>query len=271
MRLWLSHVRHVEAFVADHSELVDVWPAAGVDGLVLGPMVFDAREVLAHSRGEVLLPSPSGAEARATFTPQPGVYRTLGLTPPAAPAGDDAALRRRLDVALQAVKERGWQLWLFDPFAGAVAAGPNSRAELICDERARLSLAARLIDTAEAYPMADGLIIEEWADFDRLITPEFLAGLVDAELGAAASAVGDRAQLVPWIDRGRAPHDGDPITAAHLEQILCHTDAAGVERFLYFNATKVTEADWSVISRQCGTPWQPPSGDGWRPPDRPTL
>lgn len=462
MKFWISHIRNVETFVDDYPRLLEVWAAGGVDGLVLGPMTFGCAEILAHSRRtRVFRPAD---RARAPFDPAPDIYAKLGADVPPAPDGDDADLRQRLHTALQAVVDRGWELWLFDPFTGAVGPDLNDNATRILDPRARRSLAARMLDTIAAFPMATGVIIDgpawgfeiteidlrgmerrrlmfelpasgslckdlgydlgvlraaqdelerslhsltpqrvrlhatggtsgalsllagpghvewlrfradaltsfyeylkgvideyaahpmqlavcprtpaiapvagydyqrvadtvdvvmpklyywhrgydgligtawRWAttlmdwnhgltvrdaclvtrafygsamplldsliDFDRLITPEYLAELTALEAGRAVAAVADRARLVPWVDSGRAPHDGDPLTAAHLDATLNSVAGTGIDHFTYFNSTKLTAADWTMLCHHCGTPWDPRRAQGWLPPDLPTL
>ena len=42
MHLWMDVMRDLESVMADYERLFVAWAAGGVDGLVLGPMVFDA-------------------------------------------------------------------------------------------------------------------------------------------------------------------------------------------------------------------------------------
>lgn len=462
MKFWLSHIRNLETFVDDHPRLLDVWEAGGADGLVLGPLLFGCAEILAHSRRTRTF-RPAG-ETRAVFDPDPEIYAALGAETPTAPGGEDTDLRAKLYRALQAVVDRGWELWLFDPFIGAIGPDLNDNASRILDEQARISLAARMLDTIAAFPMATGVIIDgpawgfeiteidlqgmerrrlmfelpkssaaceplgydlaalrsaqdslqrklhtltpapvrlhapggmsgglellggpalaewmnfrvdgltsfyeymkrvideradhpvqlavcprtpaigptagydyhrisgivdvimpklyywhrgydgligtawRWAatltawnpeltirdaclvtrmlfgdamplvdsliDFDRLITPEYLHSLTLLEAGRSAAAIGDRSRVVPWVDSGRAPHDGDPLTAAHLDATLDAVAQTGIDHFTYFNSTKLTDADWTMLSHHCGTAWDPRHSRDWYPPDQPTL
>jgi hypothetical protein len=112
--------------------------------------------------------------------------------------------------------------------------------------------------------------LDSLADFDHLVTPEYVGELARTEAARVVAATGGRAQIVPWVDGGRAPHDGDPLSGAHLESTLLGAAEAGIDRVNYFNSNNMTAADWTVLSRICGQEWIPETG-GWRPPDRPTL
>jgi hypothetical protein len=47
-----------------------------------------------------------------------------------------------------------------------------------------------------------------------LDNPEFYSAVVGSESAKALAAVGgDATRCVPWLDSGRLPHDGDPMTA----------------------------------------------------------
>lgn len=461
MKFWLSHIRNIETFIDDYERLLDVWEAGGANGLVLGWLQFECGQTLSHSRGTQRFTEPGNT--RAVFDPNPAIYAAFDAPVPPAPDGDDRELRHRLQRAFQAVVDRGWELWLFDPFIGA-RAELNDNASQIVDSPMRTLMGARMLDTIAAFPMATGFIIDgpawgfeianldhtglatrrrmlelptdeaavaalgydlksliaaqdrldarlhsltpddvrlhapggavgamellggpgfaEWSkfrvdaltafytymkglvdehagrdvglaacprtpalgptagydyrrvaeimdvvmtklyywqrgydglvgtawrwastltawnpglsvrdacqvtrmifgdampvvdeliDFDRLLTPEYLYDLTRLEAGRAAAAIGDRAGHVPWVDSGRAPHDGDPLTAAHLDATLRAGRDVGVDQFTYFNSTNLTAADWTVLSHHCGTEWHPSDTPEWYPPDQPTL
>jgi hypothetical protein len=142
LHVWMDVMRGVEPIIADYERLFDAWAAGGVDGLVIGPMTF--------------------ADGAATFDPDPAVYQRLGVPAPPAPAARQPEQRVRLDRALQAAKDRGWQVWLFQPGIGGA---PRERAgSPIVDEQARAAWSARSIDTLQHYPMADGGVLDgpEW-------------------------------------------------------------------------------------------------------------
>jgi hypothetical protein len=74
--------------------------------------------------------------------------------------------------------------------------------------------------------------------------------------------------VVPWVDTGRIPHGGDPMTAGDLHRILEASANAGLQRFLFHNHGHLTTAEWSVISHWCGTPWVE-DPEGYWPPATP--
>jgi hypothetical protein len=82
--------------------------------------------------------------------------------------------------------------------------------------------------------------------------------------------VEDKDRVVPWVDAGRAPHDGDPMSAADLKQLLQAARSAGLQRFLYHHHGNLTAGEWSVISEMCGKRWDPRQS-AYRPPDMPVL
>jgi hypothetical protein len=77
-------------------------------------------------------------------------------------------------------------------------------------------------------------------------------------------------RVVPWVDSGRSPHDGDPMPAGQLKQLLHAAQAAGLQRFLYHHHSNLTAGEWTVISEMCGETWQPLASD-YRPPDLTVL
>ena len=84
-----------------------------------------------------------------------------------------------------------------------------------------------------------------------------------------AAADGYPWKMLPWIDAGRRPHGGDPVTAHDLRRLLLATKEGGARHFLYHNHGHLTAAEWSVISEYCGTSWR--AGQGlygqYLPPD----
>jgi len=161
LRVWMDVMRHLEPVMADHERLFEAWSAGGVDGLVIGPMVFEDQSF--------------------TFDPNPAAYRRFGLEPPSAQDGislrwkrpntaglaveglPDTVEGRRalLKKMLQAAKDRGWTVWLFCPHYGA---GPGAAGPIMVDDRTRAVNAARLVDCMEQYEMADGAVLDgpEW-------------------------------------------------------------------------------------------------------------
>jgi hypothetical protein len=79
------------------------------------------------------------------------------------------------------------------------------------------------------------------------------------------AAVSDPEKILPWVDTGRMPHGGDPMTSGDLHRILHASDQAGLKRFLFHNHAHLTAAEWQVISRMCGTPWDEDPAGYWPP------
>ena len=76
--------------------------------------------------------------------------------------------------------------------------------------------------------------------------------------------------MLPWVDSGRRPHAGDPVTAHDLRRLLLATKEGGARHFLYHNHGHLTAAEWSVdlrvlwhrLARRAGDlrPVPPPDG-----------
>jgi hypothetical protein len=105
------------------------------------------------------------------------------------------------------------------------------------------------------------------ADLDQALTPEFYERIAAHEITRALAVVDDPQRIVPWVDAGRFPHDGDPVSPNDLRQLLEASQRAGLERFLYHHHGNMTAGEWSVMSEMCGQRWEP-TPDGYRPPDR---
>lgn len=79
-----------------------------------------------------------------------------------------------------------------------------------------------------------------------------------------AAAPADR--VVPWLEAGREPHHGDPISAGDLHRIVAAAHGAGLEKCLYHSHTHLTPGEWAVLSNLCGQPWHDGMA-GYAPPD----
>ncbi|MCE5258712.1 MAG: hypothetical protein LLG44_06560 [Chloroflexi bacterium] len=112
--------------------------------------------------------------------------------------------------------------------------------------------------------------VTQRSDLETALTPEFCAQVVTRETRMALAAVDEPKRIVPWVDAGRMPHDGDPVSAGFLGQMLRTAQNAGLERFLYHHAGNLTAAEWSVMSALCGKPWQPLQS-GYIPADQMVL
>ena len=94
-------------------------------------------------------------------------------------------------------------------------------------------------------------------DFESALNPEFFEQVVTQETRRALAAVDDPERIVPWLDTGRFPHDGDPMSARDLKMLLDAAEAAGLRRFNYHHQGNLSPGEWVVISDKCGTRWDP--------------
>ncbi len=111
------------------------------------------------------------------------------------------------------------------------------------------------VELPEIHSLADMELGFPQAFFDRVVYTETHRAI------AASSAD----KVLPWVDTGRMPHGGDPMTAADLHRILTASQAAGLKHFLFHNHGHLTAAEWHVISRLCGTPWDEDPTGYWPP------
>ena len=108
--------------------------------------------------------------------------------------------------------------------------------------------------------------VESLADMDTGFAQAFFDEVVAEETRRALAVVSDPRKIVPWVDTGRMPHGGDPMTAGDLQRILAASEEAGLQRFLFHNHGHLTSAEWKVISRLCGSEWvEDPAGPYWPP------
>src|SRR4051794_7343037 len=71
--------------------------------------------------------------------------------------------------------------------------------------------------------------------------PAFFTDVVANEVRRAiAAADGYPWKVLPWVDSGRRPHDGDPVTAADLRRILIAAKDGGARYALYHNHGHLT-------------------------------
>ncbi|MEW6752979.1 MAG: hypothetical protein AB1505_18660 [Candidatus Latescibacterota bacterium] len=112
--------------------------------------------------------------------------------------------------------------------------------------------------------------VEEMVDFECALTPEFYQQIVTLETRRALAAVDDPLRIVPWLDTGRFPHDGDPMSARDLYLLLQATEEAGLQRFLYHHHGNLTAGEWTVITDRCGQRWDPRQST-YQPPDQMVL
>lgn len=107
-------------------------------------------------------------------------------------------------------------------------------------------------------------------DMEHALSPAFFEQIVTQETRRALAAVDDPERIVPWLEAGRTPHNGDPISAGQLDHLLKAAEAAGLKRFLYHHHGNLTPAEWTVISKRCGETWNPLTSP-YVPPDEAVL
>ena len=107
--------------------------------------------------------------------------------------------------------------------------------------------------------------VECLADMELGFPQAFFDEVVQEETRRALAAVSDPEKILPWVDTGRMPHGGDPMTAGDLYHILQASAAAGLQRFLFHNHAHLTAAEWAVISRMCGKTWDENPDRYWPP------
>ena len=103
-------------------------------------------------------------------------------------------------------------------------------------------------------------------DLELGFPPEFFETIVKSETRRMLAAAPSPDQVVPWVEAGREPHHGDPISAGDLHRYLAAAQEAGLRRFLYHSHTHLSESEWAVLSRLCGEPWFT-GKPGYAPPD----
>ena len=110
--------------------------------------------------------------------------------------------------------------------------------------------------------------VDTLSDMELGFPEAFFDKVVQEETRRAIAAVSDAEKVVPWVDTGRMPHGGDPMTAGDLHRILTASESAGLKRFLFHNHGHLTAAEWRVSSRLCGQEWDE-NPDGYWPPATP--
>ena len=175
---------------------------------------------------------------------------------------DFAQLAECLDVILP--KHYFWQRG-FDGLVGTV----YRYVETLCEWNPGLSDR----DALEVVNALFGLVlpnVEDRGDLEHALTPEFYQCVVGQETRRALAAVDDPDRIVPWVDTGRVPHAGDPMSAADLRQLILASRDQGLTRFLYHHHGNLTAGEWVVMSEICGRRWEPRTS-AYTPPDEVVL
>jgi hypothetical protein len=155
VKIWMDVMRDLEHLMNDYQAIFDAWEEGGVGGLVIGPLVFNSPKLLPGT-----VSAPMDEAPALTYDPNPAVYKRFGVEAPSAPQAHPEK-RALLESALQAAKDRGFEVWIFQAHTGA---GPGGGGHIFADEKSRAATCARIVDTLEHYPMADGAIMDgpEW-------------------------------------------------------------------------------------------------------------
>ena len=145
MEAWMRISSPLDRTIHDYKRIFDAWEEGGVGGLVVGRMylaMVDGRQIPA-------------------FSPNPEVYRRLGVEPPAPPQEELPDLRRGLHEMLDDARGRGWPILIFE---AAVGAGPGGKGHILGDEMRQRAYWARMQDTLEHFPQVEGAIMDgpEW-------------------------------------------------------------------------------------------------------------
>ncbi|HEX2033005.1 MAG TPA: hypothetical protein VHS99_02360 [Chloroflexota bacterium] len=211
LELWMRVGQPLEPVLADYDRILDAWQAGGVRGLVVGRLDFVADDAggADPEAGPAQPVSWGGGRPGtvAAYAPNHTVYRRWGVEPPPDPPQAFPERRERLVQLLESAKRRGWQVYLFEPAAGAGPPAPDASGAggpLITDEGRRRAYLARLEDALTQFPQADGAILDgpEWG---YELKPGHRANLFDdlpPAVEPAAQALGfDYARLVAAKDR----------------------------------------------------------------------
>jgi hypothetical protein len=156
MKLWMDIQRDLEGVMYDHERILDAWKEGGVDGVVFGPLVFGTAKL--SQRAQSL---PSDEPVAPVYDPNPAVYQRLGVEAPAPPEHKLPEKRALLEKTMAATKDRGMQVYFMYADGGA---GPGGPGHHLHDDKTLASRVARMVDTLEHFPMADGVIMDgpEW-------------------------------------------------------------------------------------------------------------
>lgn len=156
MKLWMDVMRDLESVMDDHERILDAWGEGGVDGVVFGPLVFGTSKLSKDAKS-----APTGDVVSEAYDPNPAVYERLGVEPPKAPEHKLPEKRALLEKTMIAAKDRGMQVYCMYADGGG---GPGGDGHHLHDERTLASRLARMVDTLEHFPMADGAVMDgpEW-------------------------------------------------------------------------------------------------------------
>ena len=156
MKLWMDVMRDLESVMNDHERILDAWAEGGVDGVVFGPLVFGTAKLSKDA-----VSAPTDDVVAEAYDPNPAVYARLGVEPPTPPEHKLPEKRVLLEKTMNAAKDRGMQVYCMYADGGA---GPGGQGHHLHDDKTLASRVARMVDTLEHFPMADGAVMDgpEW-------------------------------------------------------------------------------------------------------------
>ena len=127
-----------------------------MDGVVFGPLVFGTAKLSMDAKR-----IPSEGPVAEAYDPNPAVYKRLGVEPPQAPEDKLPERRALLEKTMLAAKDRGMEVYVMYADSGA---GPGGDGYYMHDEKTMRARVARMVDTLEHFPMADGAVMDgpEW-------------------------------------------------------------------------------------------------------------
>ena len=134
---WIFTQSPLEYWMTDYKRTFNAWEDGGVRGIVFGYLRFMQED----------------GTAIPTFPPDPKVYESFGVSPPAE-APRDPEKEKQLHAMLDDAASRGWHIMTF-----SVPGGGGGRP-LEEDPYGVVGFAASAQDTMNAYPQVHGVIID---------------------------------------------------------------------------------------------------------------
>jgi hypothetical protein len=181
MGMWFDIMRDMEHLMDDYANIFDAWQAGGVDGMVIGPLVFNSPDLIKIPEPPGHLSVPKDVPPALAFDPNPAVYEQFGVEVPPKVAGApyssdkggtgiqmtadvDHDARALLTEMLTDAKRRGFRIMIFQAQTGAGASPDAGDSHWAFDEGGMQASCARIVDTLQQFPMADGWVMDgpEW-------------------------------------------------------------------------------------------------------------
>ena len=137
MEAWIFVHNPLERWIEDYKRIFDAWEDGGITGIVVGYLYFE----------------DDGGNRFPTFVSNPDVYREFGLNLEE-DTNRDPAKEAKFRAMLDDAAERGWHIMTF----GVGGGGGTLAVEE--DPYGAISHAARAQDTMDAFPQAQGFIMD---------------------------------------------------------------------------------------------------------------